>query len=128
MPFLDQLPNVATGTPRRRAASCLPTDAASLTASPLNSCVYCLLGSLPSFISILRTSEVINFLLYVKSRQGHIGWAMALSLSEKACSTLAALAGLGWGSLTRISSRLVRSTKVPTALALPSPLMRSPSQ
>ncbi|MBS0427372.1 MAG: DUF4037 domain-containing protein, partial [Proteobacteria bacterium] len=40
-------------------------------ASALNSCVYCLLGSLPSLISILRTSEVINFLLYVKSRQGH---------------------------------------------------------
>jgi len=32
--------------------------------------VYCLFGSLPSFISILRTFEVINFLLYVKSRQG----------------------------------------------------------
>jgi hypothetical protein len=36
----------------------------------LNSCVYCLLGSLPSFISNLRTSEVTNFVLYVKSRQG----------------------------------------------------------
>ncbi len=74
MPFLDQLPNVATGTPRRRAASCPPTDAASLIASALNSCVYCLLGSLPSFISILRTFEVSNFLLYVKSRQGHNDW------------------------------------------------------
>lgn len=72
MPFLDQLPNVATGTPRRRAASCPPTDAASLIASALNSCVYCLLGSLSSFISILRTFEVSNFLLYVKSRQGHL--------------------------------------------------------
>lgn len=48
MPRLGQLPNVATGTPRRHAASCPPTDAASLTASALNSCVYCLLGSLPS--------------------------------------------------------------------------------
>jgi hypothetical protein len=72
MPRLDQLPNVATGTPSRRAASCPPTDAASLTASALNSCVYCLLGSLPSFISILRTSEVTNFVLYVKSRQGQV--------------------------------------------------------
>src|SRR3546814_10389714 len=51
---------------------CPPTDAASLTASALNSCVYCRLGSLPSFISILRTSDVINFLLYVKSRQGQV--------------------------------------------------------
>ncbi|MBN8750073.1 MAG: hypothetical protein J0I65_21535, partial [Variovorax sp.] len=49
---------------------CPPTDAASLIASALNSCVYCLLGSLSSFISILRTFEVSNFLLYVKSRQG----------------------------------------------------------
>lgn len=70
MPFVDQLPNGATGTPRRRAASCPPTDAASLITSAWNSSVYCLLGSLPSFISILRTSEVINFLLYVKSRHG----------------------------------------------------------
>lgn len=30
--------------------------------------------------------------------------------------------------LTSMSKRLVRSTKVPTALALPAPLMRSPSQ
>jgi hypothetical protein len=66
MPLLDQLPNVATGTPKRRAASCPPTDAASLTASVLNSCVFGLLGRLPSFISNFRTSEVINFLLYVK--------------------------------------------------------------
>jgi hypothetical protein len=70
-PRLDQFPTVATGTPRRRAASWPPTEAASLTASALNSSVYCLLGSLPSFISILRTFEVSNFLLYVKSRQGH---------------------------------------------------------
>lgn len=32
---------------------------------------YCRLGALPSLISFLRTPEVINFLLYVKSRQGH---------------------------------------------------------
>jgi hypothetical protein len=32
--------------------------------------VYCLLGSLPVFISFLRTYEVTNFLLYVESRQG----------------------------------------------------------
>src|SRR3546814_14729977 len=52
---------------------CPPTAAASLTASALNSCVYCRLGSLPSFISILRTYDVINFLLYVKSRRGQVG-------------------------------------------------------
>src|SRR3546814_7731818 len=51
---------------------CSSDLAASLTASALNSCVYCRLGSLPSFISILRTSDVINFLLYVKSRQGQV--------------------------------------------------------
>jgi len=38
----------------------------------LNSSVYCRLGSLLSCISILRTGEVSNFLLYVKSRQGQI--------------------------------------------------------
>lgn len=70
MPRLDQLPTVATGTPKRRAASWPPTEAASLTALALNSSVYCLLGSQPSFISSLRSFEVSNFLLYVKSRQG----------------------------------------------------------
>jgi hypothetical protein len=35
--------------------------------------VYCLLGNLPSFISILRTLEVNNFLLDVESRQGYAG-------------------------------------------------------
>ena len=63
---------------------------------------------------------------YVMLRR--IGCAMPNSLSVKACKTLAALAGLNCGSLTSITNRLVRSTKVPTALALPSPLMRSPSQ
>jgi len=38
------------------------------------------------------------------------------------------VAGLGWGSLTSTTRRVVRSTKVPMALALWVPLMRSPSQ
>lgn len=53
---------------------------------------------------------------------------MAHSLSVMACSTLAALAGLGCGNLTSMSNRLVRSTNVPTALALPSPLIKYPPQ
>ena len=57
-----------------------------------------------------------------------MGWAMPSSLSVKAYMTLTALAGWNSGSLTSMSKRLVRSTKVPTALALPAPLMRSPSQ
>jgi len=36
-----QLPKVATGTPSLRAASCCPTDSASLMALTLNSSVYC---------------------------------------------------------------------------------------
>jgi hypothetical protein len=55
-----------------------------------------------------------------------IGTAMPKSLSVKASITLAALAGLGCGSLTNMSKPLVRSTSVPNALALA--LMRSPSQ
>jgi hypothetical protein len=41
---------------------------------------------------------------------------------------LSELAGLTCGSLTSISSRLMPSTSVPTALSLASSLMRSPSQ
>ena len=54
--------------------------------------------------------------------------ATLTKLSVNACSTVAALAGLGFGSLTYISNLLVRSTKVPTALRLASPLIKSPSQ
>jgi hypothetical protein len=57
-----------------------------------------------------------------------MGTAMRKSLSEKACIPLAALAGLNSGSLLRISSRLVRTTKVPTALAFAAPLIRSSFQ
>ena len=46
---------------------------------------------------------------------------MLSNLSVKPCSTLSALAGLTSGSLTNISNRLVRSTNVPTALALAAP-------
>jgi hypothetical protein len=48
-----------------------PIDSASLIASILNSSVYCRLGRLLSCNLILRTGEVSNFWLYVKSRQGH---------------------------------------------------------
>lgn len=59
-----------TDTPRRLAASCPPIEGASLIAwTLLNSSVYCLWGGLPSFTPNLRTLEVTNFLLYVKSRQ-----------------------------------------------------------
>ena len=52
------------------------------------------------------------------------GYSVALS-GVSASSAEAALAS---GILANITSRLVRSTSVPTALALASPLMRSPSQ
>ena len=55
-PWLRRVPfpNVATGTPSLRAASCCPTDSASLTASTLNSSVYCRFGTV---FSDVQTSE-----------------------------------------------------------------------
>eukprot|EP01133_Synstelium_polycarpum_P027706 gene27707-33490_t len=61
----DQLLNVAEGIPSLRAASWPPTESDSLMASILNSSVYC-------------RFEVTNFLLYVKSRQGHSGKGVGL--------------------------------------------------
>lgn len=52
-------------------------------------------------------------------------WRDGLYCEDKTC---AALAGLGWGSLTSISKRVLRSTSVPTPLALSLPLIKSPSQ
>lgn len=66
-----QLLTVATGTSNWRAALWPPIDSASLIALILNSSVYCRLGRLLSCIANLRTGEVSNFLLYVKSRQGY---------------------------------------------------------
>ncbi len=67
--------------------------------------------------------------LVIGHAQPH-GLRNAEQLVSEGLNTLAALAGLGCGSLMSINSRLVRSTSVPTALelALVLPLMRSPSQ
>ena len=56
----------------------------------------------------------------------HMGAAIPSRLSEKASIALAALAGLNSGSLMSMNSRLVRSTRVPTALAFAAPLIRCP--
>jgi hypothetical protein len=61
---------------------------------------------------------------YVMLRR--MGAAMSNSLSEKACTTLAARAGLNSFSLMNMSSLLVRSTRVLIALALAAPWIRSP--
>ena len=68
-----QLPSVAIGIPSRRAASWPPTEAASRTASCLNSSVYCLFGtvSLPMLTSMYI--EINRFLLYVELGQGQNG-------------------------------------------------------
>ena len=54
-----QLPKVATGTPSLCAASCCPTDYASLMASTLNSSVYCRFGT--SFSDIQPSVQTGNY-------------------------------------------------------------------
>jgi hypothetical protein len=68
---LIQFQMLESGISNRRAASHPPTDSASLTASTLNSFVYCRLGA-PRFL-LISTSvhQKINInLMYVKPRQG----------------------------------------------------------
>lgn len=79
-----QLPTVATGTPRRRAASWMPTASASLTASTLNSSVYCRFGSLLSRISILHTAQVSNFLAVREIEAGSCAFTSPSPLSSSA--------------------------------------------
>ena len=100
-----------------------PTDPASLTASTLNSSKYCRLRTPLSRISILHTTEVCNFSLYVKSRQGHIDSCADVSdtLPEVACgqikrprSSLLANSIRPWPSnqsTLRMSPRRPRKTK-----------------
>lgn len=87
-------------------------------------------------IAVIDSNAGIGAQLFMESQFaplniGHgepLGAAIVLSLLVKTCNTLAATVECGWGSLISISKRLVCSTEVPAALALPEPLMRSPSQ
>lgn len=69
----------------------VPTRCGQPHGLSLNSCVCCLLGSLPSLISILRIADVGNFLLYVKSRQGQslrVCQSHATQAAIRACDTV----------------------------------------
>ena len=71
-PLRTQFVTVDCGTPSLLAAALPPIDAANLIASTLNSSVYCRFGT-DSFllISPLLHQNSTNFLMYVKTRQGH---------------------------------------------------------
>ena len=75
-------------------------------------------------VRLVASLSVANSLPWSYVIFWRMGWAMPSSLSLKACITLTALAGLNSGRLMRKSSRLVRSSRVPTALALAAPSMR----
>jgi len=85
---LIQFHKLESGMPSRFAASPFPADSANLTASSLNSSVYCRLGSdVPLLISFSVHQQVNSVLMYVKSRQGQVGSGGTVAI-QVACSEL----------------------------------------